>query len=98
MPLHCYFRRPGGPDGISIGIFKLLGALGERLIGNMTRVCLIAARVPIATHGGRMALLEKNGDAAICENNRGLLVGDHVSKAVTGVIKPAVCGAAPKQL
>eukprot|EP00973_Karenia_brevis_P064031 8898454-Karenia_brevis.AAC.1 len=64
------------------------------------------AYFPIQWRGGRLVELFKKGSTLLCDNYRGLLISDHMSKAVTCVldeyvesyyykcIPPEQCGAA----
>ena len=56
-------------------------------------------RVPSAWKGGRLAKLRKGDkDPSICDNSRGLLIGDHIGKHFTARLMPHVEPAAAVHL
>ena len=79
-----------GNDGIRISLLTALGSTGVRLLGNLARAIIMTKRFPIAWHGGKLTKLFKRGSHLICDNFRGLLIGDHTSKVLTGLLKPPV--------
>ena len=79
-----------GNDGIRISVLTALGSTGVRLLGNLARAIIMTKRFPIAWHGGKLTKLFKRGSHLICDNFRGLLIGDHMSKVLTGLLKPPV--------
>ena len=77
-----------GPDGIPA---ELLIAGGSPLVRRLHQVIRCAVRnisIPHAWKGGRLATAWKmKGLPDICDNHRGLLLGDHSGKVMTSLLK-----------
>ena len=74
-----------GPDGLAAEVIRTalptIAPHFHQIIVEAWR----ATYVPIGWRGGRLAALYKKGSPSLCDNYRGLLVSDHMSKAFTSI-------------
>ena len=79
-----------GPDGIPAEILKLgQGALAAKLFEIIRRIWS-TAYWPLQWRGGRLKELLKKGSKLECDNYRGLLISNHVSKAASDILDEAI--------
>ena len=98
-----------GPDGIPAEFLKAAGAPFACLYYELFRHIWYKAYVPLMWRGGRLAELFKKGSTLACDNYRGLLISDHMSKVFTKILNlyvdpyyikymPSVqCGGVPRK-
>ena len=80
-----------GPDGLAAEVLKAgQAAFGSKVFTVVER--LVASEVfPVQWKGGKIVDRHKGkGAAPVCDKSRGLLSGDHVSKAVIDLLKQAI--------
>ena len=77
-----------GPDGVPAELYR---AGCEQVAIVISRICIDARdrlTWPSAFKGGRLVDLWKSkGDPSVCDNSRGLLLSDHISKIPTSIMK-----------
>ena len=79
-----------GPDLIPAELLKAGGSAAAVRYSEVSRRIEMNASWPSQWRGGRIVDLYKGkGDRCVCDHSRGLLLADHASKAVTGIIKDA---------
>ena len=86
--------KPGkaaGPDGIQPGVLRAGGPVLVEMVHKLMVQIFTEQRVPVAMKGGKLARAwKRKGQADICANSRGLLVGDGLSKVLTGLLQARV--------
>ena len=77
-----------GPDGIRAELLKAGGSPLVRRLHQVIRCAVRNISIPHAWKGGRLATAWKmKGLPDICDNHRGLLLGDHSGKVMTSLLK-----------
>ena len=80
-----------GPDGISATVLRAGGWHAAKQLKDIIDIAIDTEHVPVAWRGGRMCNLFKNmGSPMNCDDHRGLLIGDHAGKVLTGLLQDAV--------
>ena len=77
-----------GPDGLPAEVIKAGGdVFGIKLFDVVTRI-VDSEVFPVQWKGGRIAdLFKGKGSATVCDDSRGLLIGDHCGKAFVSLLK-----------
>ena len=84
-------RKAKGPDEVSSMIWKAGQEVTAVKVHALHRHIHHQRRVPSAWKGGRLAKLRKGDkDPSICDNSRGLLIGDRIGKHFTALLMPHV--------
>ena len=98
-----------GPDGLPVEFLRAAGKPFLNIYYHIFRCIWYKAYVPLMWRGGRLSELFKKGSTLDCDNYRGLLISDHMSKVFTKVLDSYVhpyylsympdvqCGAVPKK-
>lgn len=81
-------NRAAGPYEIPAVLLKAGGCAVAVCVNRIQNEILEFQEWPIAWKGGRLVdLWKRKGDSRECENSRGLLISDHLAKAIVDIFK-----------
>ena len=85
---HLADNKGYGPDLIPGEIIKAGGTIYKQALYEICADAFTAGYMPTLWRGGRLArIYKRKGDSAVCDNSRGVLLADHSSKVITGLLQ-----------
>ena len=90
--IHSMAKNKGlGPDGITSELLHAGGATVAGFIHEIANDMFATGWFPLAWRGGRLVRLwKRKGSTLVCDHFRGLLLSDHVSKVITGLLQERI--------
>ena len=82
-----------GTDGLPSELIRVGGYAFACKFHNLLKRVWAQTYIPLRWRGGRIVELLKKGVSSVCENHRGVLISDHLSKAATDILDEDVAPA-----